>query len=162
MVFVLDRNRVDGIVTRGDLQKAPVRMLLFGLITTLEMLLLSLVKESYPNDVWQGSLKLTRLDKAKALHAQRQSRNEAIELSDCLQFCDKTSLVLDKPDAWARLCDSRGTAARVLRSAEALRDRLAHAQDIVSGSSWPETIDLVGNIQTFLEHGEATGASRTL
>ena len=34
-IFVLDRNRVSGIVTRGDLQKAPVRMLLFGLVTLL-------------------------------------------------------------------------------------------------------------------------------
>ena len=36
-LFVLESNRINGIVTCGDLQKAPVRMLLFGLVTLLEM-----------------------------------------------------------------------------------------------------------------------------
>lgn len=43
-LFVLDCNRVNGILTCGDLQKAPVRMLLFGLVTLLEMNLQRLVR----------------------------------------------------------------------------------------------------------------------
>jgi hypothetical protein len=43
-LFVLDCNQVSGIVTCGDLQKAPARMLLFGLVTLLEMNLLRLVE----------------------------------------------------------------------------------------------------------------------
>lgn len=57
-IFVLVSNRVNGIVTRGDLQKAPVRMLIFGLVTLVEMNLLKLIRDAYPDDTWQDKLRL--------------------------------------------------------------------------------------------------------
>ena len=43
-IFVLSKNKIDRIVTRSDLQKAPVRMLIFGFISILEMYFLSIIK----------------------------------------------------------------------------------------------------------------------
>ena len=150
-VFVLDRNRVNGIVTRGDLPKAPVRLLLFGLVTLLEMQLLRLVRIYYHQDSWQEHIKAERLAAAKKLHAERQSRNEAIDLADCLQFCDKRELVLKKPELLERMqFKSKMSGEHLLKEAEKLRDKLAHAQDIVTGSSWPEVIDLATEIEALL------------
>jgi len=151
-MFVLDRNRVSGIVTRGDLQKAPVRMLLFGLVTLIEMHLLRLVRINYPEDSWRNLLGEARLNKAKELFAQRKARNEAIDLADCLQFCDKRKMVLKIPeirDYIKRECGESGEL--LLKSTEELRDKLAHAQDLVTGSTWPELIDLVGKMERLLE-----------
>lgn len=151
-IFVLDSNKVTGIVTRGDLQKAPVRMLLFGLVTLLEMHLLRLVRIHYPKDSWQSLLSEARLNLARKLFGERKARNEAVDLADCLQFCDKRKLVLRIPeirDYIKRKCGKSGKF--LLESTEKLRDKLAHAQDIVTGSTWPELIDLVRDIERLLK-----------
>ena len=151
-IFVLDRNKVTGIVTRGDLQKAPVRMLLFGLVTLLEMHLLRLVRIHYPKDSWQSLLSEARLNLARKLFVERKARNEAVDLADCLQFCDKRKLVLrilEIRDCIKRKCGKSGKF--LLESTEKLRDKLAHAQDIVTGSTWPELIDLVRDIEQLLK-----------
>lgn len=151
-IFVLDRNKVTGIVTRGDLQKAPVRMLLFGLVTLLEMHLLRLVRIHYPKDSWQSLLSSARLNKAKNLFAERKARNETVDLADCLQFCDKRELVLKTPEIEDRIRRKCGKSGKlILESTEKLRDKLAHAQDLVTGSMWPELIDLVKDIEQLLE-----------
>jgi len=151
-MFVLDRNNVSGIVTRGDLRKAPVRMLLFGLVSLIEMHLLRLVRLHYPEDSWQSQLTETRLNKASELFAERKARNEAIDLADCLQFCDKIKLVMKIPKIRNYIKKEYGKSGKVLlKSTEGLRDKLAHAQDIVTGTTWPELINLVREIERLLK-----------
>lgn len=154
-VFVLHRNRVSVIVTRGDLQKAPVRMLLFGLVTLLEMHLLRLIRIYYPNDSWQEFLNDGRLEQAKKLLSERHARNEALDLADCLQFCDKRDLILRRLDIRERIrLKSKQSGEILLEFTEKLRNKLAHGQDLVTGSSWPEVIDLAKEIEVLLEQCE--------
>lgn len=154
-LFVLEGNRITGIVTCGDLQKAPVRMLLFGLVTLLEMNLLRLVRIYYPHDTWQPLLKKERLIAAKHLWDQGRARNEAIDLVDYLQFCDKRDLILASTEIVERLgLKSKRYGERFLKAAEALRNKLAHAQDLVGGSSWPEVIFLAQEIEGLLQRCE--------
>lgn len=154
-LFVLDCNQVTGIITCGDLQKAPVRMLLFGLVTLLEMNLLRLVRIYYPQDSWQPVLKPERLEAAQKLWRESQERNEATDLLDYLQFCDKRDLVLNQPELFQQLgLKSKRFGERFLKSAEHLRNRLAHAQSLVSGSSWTELISLAEAMETLLIHCE--------
>lgn len=63
-LFVRSDEKIGGIVTRGDMQKAPVRMWLFALVTLTEMQLLRLIREAYPNQYWESKIKETRLEKA--------------------------------------------------------------------------------------------------
>ena len=150
-VFVLDRNRVSGIVTRGDLQKAPVRMFLFGLINLLEMQMLRLIRICYIQDSWHKLISDDRLGKAGKLLEEREKRNEAIDLTDCLQFCDKSEIILKTPEILEQIwSQSKTSGNKFLKAAGKLRDKLAHAQDIVSGSSWPELIILVGKVEAVL------------
>lgn len=154
-VFVLDGNRVTGIITRGDLQKAPVRMFLFALETLLEMFLLNLIQFYYPRDSWQKILKKKRLEAVRRLHHERQARNEAIGFSDCLQLCDKRELVLKCPQAREYLgFKTKRAGDLMLKEVEYLRNKLAHAQDIISGSSWPQVIRLAIAVEAILERCE--------
>ncbi|MEH2073778.1 MAG: hypothetical protein V7K57_05215 [Nostoc sp.] len=154
-LFVLDCNQVSGIVTCGDLQKAPARMLLFGLVTLLEMNLLRLVRIYYPQDSWQKVLKPERLEVAQRLWRESQERNEATDLLDYLQFCDKRELILNQPELLDRLgLKSKRFGERFLKSAEQLRNRLAHAQNLVTGSSWTELISLAEAMEKLLIHCE--------
>lgn len=136
------------------MQKAPVRMLLFGLVTLLEMHLLRLIRIYYPNDSWQEFLSDGRLEQAKKLLSERHARNEAIDLADCLQFCDKRDLILRRSDIQKSVGLESKKSGELLESAEKLRNKLAHAQDIVTGSSWPEIIDLAKEIEVLLERCE--------
>lgn len=150
-LFVLDCNQVSGIITCGDLQKAPVRMLLFGLVTLLEMNLLRLVRLYYPQDSWQNFLKPERLEVARRLWKESQERNEATDLLDYLQFCDKRELVLHQPELLQQLeLKSKRSGEKFLKSAEQLRNRLAHAQSLVSGSSWSDLISLAAGMEKLL------------
>jgi predicted transcriptional regulator len=51
-VFIVVMGEVSGIITKGDLQKVPVRMWLFGVLSLLEMQFLRLIRASYPQDTW--------------------------------------------------------------------------------------------------------------
>jgi hypothetical protein len=94
-VFVLMGRHVEGIITRADLNKPPVRVYLFGLISLLEMHLTYWIKRAYPtNEDWKGKLSDNRLKKAGKLLSNRQSQNLETDLVDCLQFCDKRELIV--------------------------------------------------------------------
>jgi hypothetical protein len=145
-LFVLILGRIGGIVTRGDIQKAPLRMWLFGLISMIEMQLLRIIREHCPNDIWKTFLTPKRLAKAQELLSDRRKRNEEIDLADCLQFCDKREVIL-KGDMLkiAEGFDLFGT----LKEIEQLRDNLAHAQDIVTGN-WPKIVDIAEDSERLL------------
>ena len=154
-VFVLENNSITGIITRADLQKAPVRILLFGLVRLLEIQVLHLIRDYYPDDSWQGSLSPGRLKMAKDLYTRRLARNEEIDLAVCPQLCDKRTLLLK--DDRLRESPSLGSnsqAERFLKGIEKLRDRLAHGQDIIAGSSWPAVFSLVQQTEKVLEQRE--------
>lgn len=158
-VFILILGRVGGIVTKGDLQKAPVRMWLFGLISLIEMQLLRIIRDYYPDDSWKSLISKPRLKKAELLLEDRRKSNEAIGLADCLQFCDKCDIVL-KSDELFRLIgfDSKASGERILESMEKdLRNILVHPQDIITGN-WPGIADLAAKAEGILHKCEEVKA----
>jgi len=150
-IFVTAFGAVGGIITRADLQKAPVRMWLFGLVTLVEDTFSRILKDRFPGDAWHGMITKGRLEAAHRLHEERTRRNEHLDLADCLQFGDK-GLILFKDES-IRLemgFESRTRAKEVVRNLQKLRNNLAHSQDIVSGNL--ETIvALAGSMDRVLE-----------
>lgn len=65
--FVLDRTEINSVVNRADLQKWPVRMLFFGLVSMLEMYMLKMVRLCYPANLFKDSLSEGRLAKTTQL-----------------------------------------------------------------------------------------------
>jgi hypothetical protein len=53
-VFIEWRGEVAAAITRGELQKPPLRMWLFGAITVLDANLTWAVGELFPDDSWEG------------------------------------------------------------------------------------------------------------
>jgi CBS domain-containing protein len=153
-LFVLDGARLEGIVTSADLQKPPVRMLLFGLVSLLDMFLLVLVRRNYSEELIRSTLKPKRLDAAQKLYDERRARNEEIDLADCIQICDKRDLALVVITPQKLGFDSRGQADKLFKDAEGLRNRLAHSQDLVLNTSWAKVIDLAEHIDRFLQQNE--------
>lgn len=158
-VFVASGDRVWGIVTRGDLQKAPMRMCLFGLISLLEMQLLRLIKVAYPDGSWQPMISPPRVEGAEKILRDRIDRNEGTELCDCLQFADKSTIIAKSESLRLRLgFESRTNTESLLKELERLRDDLAHAQDILAGR-WPRIVELASLAETLLMRCEKSDAS---
>ncbi len=132
-VFVTSLGRVGGIVTRSDLQKPPVRMWLFGMVTIIEMGLARAIEGRFPDEGWKALLSAARLEKAEMLLAERKRRNQDLDLLDCLQFSDKGQITL-KDETLRRQIGyaSRNKGEQAIKGLEALRNNLAHAQDIVT------------------------------
>lgn len=154
-IFVLDHNRNVNIITRADLQKIPVRMLLFGLVSLLEMHMLRVIRSTYPNQEWKALLKQSRFEKSEELLRARKERNEAVDLADCLQFSDKKEIILNSEQIRTDLkIQSKKKGNAMFGKVEALRDKLAHAQDLVTGKSWQEIFDVIEESERLLERLE--------
>lgn len=141
--FVTVLGEATAIVTRRDLEKPPVRMFLFGMITVLELLMTRAIERQWPAEGWRGEVAPGRLAKAEALRAERARRGQDVGLIDCLQLADKGQLALRIPDLGERLLvgSSRKASLRAIQELEELRNHLAHAQEIIP-SGW-------GRIATF-------------
>ena len=144
-VFVNVGRDNEGIITRADLNKPLVRVYLFGLISLMEMHLTYWVRAMYPDDSWKASLTPERLQMAENVQAKRRLKKQNLELVGCLQFCDKSRLVLRCDNTRNNLqLGSRGKGGSKLKHVEDLRDTLAHSQyDLVGGRSWKHLIENV-------------------
>lgn len=160
--FVLVGPEVKGIVTQADLNKPPLRIYLFGLVSLLEMHLTFWARAEYPGDSWQGPIGEKRLNDAKNIQEKRRSQNQKPELFDCLQLCDKRDLLLNQTP----LCESLGLTPKTnaktqLELAENLRNLLAHGQqNLVEGSSWEGLIDLTEWIERVVDKSDEQVESR--
>jgi hypothetical protein len=137
--FVTVLGQVGGIVTRADLQKAPVRMWLFGVVTLIEMRFSELIEGHCQAEGWKEFLSPARVQKAEAQLADRRRRGQPGGLVDCLQFSDKGNIVARNEEVRAlTVFASRRQAETAVKRLERLRNHLAHAEDI-PGEDW-ETV----------------------
>jgi hypothetical protein len=146
-LFVKVLGQVGGIVTKTDLQKPPVRMWLFGMITIIEMGLTRLIETAYPDGSWRHALSEGRLQKAEALLEERRRRNRDLDLLDCLQFSDRGQIVLrNEPLREQAGFVSRRRGEQTVKELEALRNNLAHSQDIIS-CDWNIIVKLTEHLE---------------
>lgn len=141
-LFLRVLGKVGGVVVRDDLQKPAVRMWLFGVVTLIEMRFTELIERHCPGEAWKAFLSEARLEKARALLAERSRRNQALQLIDCLQFSDKGQIVARNEGIRnLTVFPSRRRAEEAVKRLEQLRNNLAHAQDILTGD-WATIVQL--------------------
>jgi hypothetical protein len=150
--FVTVLDHAAAIVTLDDLEKPPMRMFLFGMVTILEMLIARLVESAFPGDTWTAHVAPGRLAKAREIMMERQRRGHACRLIDCLQFSDKGQVALRIGEVRQRLASdmSGKEAKRALKELEHLRNNLAHGQEIIP-SSWGRIVRFSTRLDELLE-----------
>ena len=148
--FVSVLGKVGGIVSRTDIQKPPVRMWLFGMITIMEMFMVRTIEEIYPNGSWQQQVSQGRLKKAEEILRERQRRNQDARLIDCLQFSDKGNILIKNPDLRKDFgFESMRMAKRAVKDLESLRNNLAHAQDILT-HNWAAIVTMATRVNKIM------------
>jgi hypothetical protein len=144
-LFVQAFGQVSGIITRNAVEKPPVRMWLFGLVTISEQRVTQLIAELLPNDAWKTHLSAGRLQKAQELQHLRNNRGQRPSLLDCLQFADKGQIVARDESLRLRTrFASRKEVELFVQALQDLRNNLAHSQDI--GGDWEVIHDLAANL----------------
>jgi hypothetical protein len=150
-LFVLAFGQVSGVVNRGDVQKPPGRMWLFGMITLLEMRFSRMIEQLCPGDSWTTYLSEGRLEKAQQLLAHRRTRNQHLSLADCLQFADKTSIIARNTQLRSLTrFQSKREIEEIGKQLENLRNSLAHSQDIVA-NDWETIVALAEQLDSVLD-----------
>lgn len=130
-VFVRSFGAIGGVVSDDDLQKAPVRMWLFGLVTLIEQRMLDSIVERFPDDSWTTGISPGRVEKTRELLGERQRNGFNPRLVDCLQFGDKAKILCGDETLRKTLgIRSVRQGQATFRSFESLRNNLAHAQQI--------------------------------
>lgn len=133
IIFISILGQVNAVITKHDIDKPPVRMWLFGIVTILDMYISKQIETVFPNDEWHTKLSQKRLEKAKILQAERLRRNQRTRLIDCLQLTDKASILLkDKASKKDLNFTSKRVADRQIKDFESLRNNLAHSQNLTT------------------------------
>lgn len=130
--FVTFLDQVGGIITLSDLEKPPMRMFLFGIITLGEMLMTNIIRHQYPEDAWHSLIPPQRLARAQELQEERGRRGQDVELLDCLQYGDKGRILIqDEEFRETMQLKSRSEAKKAVHEMQSLRNNLAHTQEII-------------------------------
>ena len=155
-LYIESFNEVSAIVTKGDLQKHPVRMWLFGIISLVEMQMLRIIRKFCPGDLWMPYIKKDgRMRKARNTFNNRVQNNQQIDLVDCLQLCDKREIFINDQNIMNSNADfNRNKIEILLVKTEEIRNRIAHSQDFLIGY-WPEITIVVEELIRFLEKCES-------
>ncbi len=123
--LVLKGTSIQGIVTKSDALKIPVRLYAFALITQLELLMIEKIKEELPDQVdWWHCLSKNRqagITKKRDRFKVDQFDPSLIELTD---FCDKRTIMKKKFSLPKRFVTD-------LKKIEDLRNEIAHATTFI-------------------------------
>jgi hypothetical protein len=135
--FVSILGRPGGIVTFRDLEKPPVRMWLFGMITIFETFLARRIRDLWPDGSWAALLSSSRRARAEQLREERRRRGQNDDLLDCIQLADKARILTKRPEFLSRTrFASKRQADEGFQRIQALRNGLAHVQTSIVSSDW--------------------------
>lgn len=143
-------NRITHEIGHDDLNSPIGKMWLFGIIILYEKSVTELIRARWRQEEWWAKLSGGRQEKTLKLQAERARRGEEVGLLECLQFSDKIRMMIGDKECMASLgFGTVSSAKRVTKELVALRDTLAHAQDLRE-EHWPQIVRLCRRITEIL------------
>lgn len=154
-VYVLEKNSIEGIVTRADINKPIVRIYLFGIISLFELHLNYWINKNNSEDEWLEKLTENRIIVAQEIYNQRKGNNSQLTILECIQICDKKSILL-KTESFLESFDYSKTKFKdLLENSESIRNELAHSQNsIIANLNWKEFVSTISKLKEFLNKSE--------
>jgi len=136
-LFVLERDRVNGMVTRADLQRLPVSMVALGLIIAAEAALDVLIAR-FTNMEWLSLLSPERQEGIQVVFDDRRKRNAEITLLQCLNLDDRVTIASKLDRIRLELgYSSRKSFQKWTKPIKALRNTLAHGGGLLDAEPDP-------------------------
>jgi hypothetical protein len=155
-VFVLYGKLILGIITKADINKPPVRIYLFGMISLFEMHMNLWINHFYPNYNWMHEISESRLESARNVYELRRGENQDLSLLECIQFCDKRDLLRKSNEFINDFDFSRNGFDKIAKRIEKIRNELAHSQNsIISKTEWSVFVETVNRLEVFLVQSDS-------
>jgi hypothetical protein len=152
--FVLTSDGVTGVVTRADLEKPPVRLLLFGYTQLFEARLQSLIADATDAEI-HNRLPLRMIDEAQRIWTKRREHNHSLAFVDCLSLSGKTDLILAEEYRWRALGDDHAELKRSMHDVAELRNKLSHGESIApTRGDWLWATRVVQSIEEMLRRAD--------
>ena len=153
--FVLYGRHIVGIITKADINKPPVRIYLFGIISLFEMHLNSWINHYYPGDTWKHEVPEKRINDAHDTYEQRKGNNQDLSLLECLQLCDKRDLLAKSEAFRIKFNISKKKFDSFVKRVEKVRNKIAHSQNsIIANVDWNIFVEIVSYLEKFLEESD--------
>lgn len=153
--FVVQKNKVVGIVTRADINKPIVRIYIFGIISLFEMHLNFWINTFYKDDSWKTQIQENRFQEAEKIYKTRKGNNDDLTLLECAQLCDKRDVLNNTNEFREQFEFSKIQFDRLLKDSEKIRNELAHSQNsIIANLKWEQFVSTISNIESFLHKYE--------
>lgn len=151
-VFVEADGKINGIVTVADLDKQPSRLLMFGVISMLEMVLMLLIRQEYnEGDGWLCHIGEDRAAEASKLHAARTRVGQQLDLLSCTQLCDKITICEKTLSVLEAIGVSKNRLGKVGGRLTKVRNNLAHGHAINQGIRWTKVVNALGGGRDIVE-----------
>jgi hypothetical protein len=148
--FVSYLGEVSAVVLPADLEKPPVRMWLFGMITIVEVKLAEEIRRRFPDDSWQQHLSAGRLAKTQELMLERQRRKLPADAVECLQLTDKAAILMQDENARQEMdFVSMRAGKQLIKALGSLRNHLAHTQQFIA-TDWEAVVLLALRMENIL------------
>lgn len=147
--LILTGDRVTGLVSKSDLQKLPVRALLFHMVTHLELAMAAWIRRHLSDEPeWLALLSEKRRQCIGVRYGRLIESNLAIDRLTATTFADKRSVLLK----CGELSTSRNEAEKEFKRIEKLRNSLAHSGDYaLTEEAADQMIGTVASAQSWIE-----------
>ena len=157
-LFVLRNNIITGIVTRADLQKTPVLLFLFGILSIFEVLCTELIRKCYIGDEWETGIEYSLIG-AKKTFKKLKEKNEELELLDCTYLSTKLD-VLSNTEVFHDLLNQIGEKSDedkdyLLKNVKDLRNSVFHPRDYLKEKGWNDINQIYKKIEMLIKKIEA-------
>ncbi len=146
--LILAGDQIKGIVSKSDLQKLPVRALLFHMVTHLELLMAAWIRQHCPDESsWLAMLSDKRRKCVEKRYEKLTESNLAIDRLTATLFADKRAILLEFGSF-----SSRRKAKKEFERIEELRNSLAHSGDYaLTEKDADRLIETVDMTQSWIE-----------
>ncbi len=124
--LVVSGHEISGLVTLSDLQRLPVRVALFGLVTHLEITMANAIHSEFGRtEGWIDRLPENRQQKLRYEIAKARGKEGLVDALLFTQFADKVTIIRTSP----YFLFSKNNFKNELEQIRSLRDHLVHAND---------------------------------
>ena len=143
--FLKSRRRIRKIVTIGDLQKGPARLLLFGLIMNFEVVCIDFITKYVSN--WQDLLDKDIFEKIDERYKPLKAQDLDIDILHCSYLDDKIEIIknIEKFNDFCLVCKKdEGSIRYILKKLKNLRNNLAHSNHMRANfKEWDELLESI-------------------
>ena len=115
-----------GLVSLSDLQKLPVRAVLFALVTGFEITMMDAIRRIYKREAdWMSALSSERRAKVEYQKKSSETADAFVDTLLFTQFADKKTLISKR----LHKTKSKSSFETSLKAIEMLRNKVAHANE---------------------------------